>query len=133
MNANVASGVSALLAKVVNAPTANAANPNLIIVLIKNFDLFWRTAGFELFLRSSDWKTLSDKTEAFVARVEQWVRYTQLAKQGAKERAKLDRKRRQHLVERSFADAANRHGFKRARWRGLLKQSIQDLLSELSR
>jgi Transposase DDE domain len=32
------------------------------------------------------------------------------------------------LVERSFADAANRHGFKRARWRGLIKQSIQDLL-----
>jgi hypothetical protein len=31
-------------------------------------------------------------------------------------------------VERSFADAANRHGFKRARWRGLIKQSIQDLL-----
>lgn len=31
-------------------------------------------------------------------------------------------------MERSFADAANRHGFKRARWRGLLKQSIQDLL-----
>ena len=43
-------------------------------------------------------------------------------------RAKLDRKRRQHLVERSFADAANRHGFKRARWRGLVKQSIQNLL-----
>jgi hypothetical protein len=51
VNANVASGVSALLAKVVNASTANAANPNLIIVLIKNFDLYWRTAGFELFLR----------------------------------------------------------------------------------
>jgi hypothetical protein len=31
-------------------------------------------------------------------------------------------------MERSFADAANRHGFKRARWRGLVKQSIQDLL-----
>jgi hypothetical protein len=31
-------------------------------------------------------------------------------------------------MERSFADAANRHGFKRARWRGLLRQSIQDLL-----
>jgi hypothetical protein len=38
-------------------------------------------------------------------------------------RAKLDRKRRQHLVEPSFVDAANRHGFKRARWRGLVKQS----------
>jgi len=42
--------------------------------------------------------------------------------------AKLDRKRRQHLIERSFADASNLHGFKRARWRGLIKQSIQDLL-----
>ena len=42
--------------------------------------------------------------------------------------AKDDLKRRQHLIERSFADAANRHGFKRARWRGLWKQAIQDLL-----
>ena len=38
-----------------------------------------------------------------------------------------DLKRRQHLMERSFA-AANCHGFKRARWRGLWKQAIQDLL-----
>jgi DDE family transposase len=42
--------------------------------------------------------------------------------------AKDDLKRRQHLIERSFADATNRHGFKRARWRGLWKQAIQDLL-----
>jgi len=42
--------------------------------------------------------------------------------------AKEDLKRRQHLIERSFADAANCHGFKRARWRGLWKQAIQDLL-----
>jgi IS5 family transposase len=42
--------------------------------------------------------------------------------------AKRDLKRRQHLMERSFADAANCHGFKRARWRGLWKQAIQDLL-----
>ncbi len=26
--------------------------------------------------------------------------------------------RRQHLMERSFASAANRHGFERARWQG---------------
>jgi transposase len=39
-----------------------------------------------------------------------------------------DRKRRQHFQERNFADAANHHGFKRARWRGLDRQSIQDLL-----
>jgi hypothetical protein len=31
-------------------------------------------------------------------------------------------------MERSFADAANRHGLKRSRWRGLWKQAIQDLL-----
>ena len=42
--------------------------------------------------------------------------------------AKPDLKRRQHLIERSFADAANCHGLKRARWRGLWKQAIQDLL-----
>jgi transposase len=42
--------------------------------------------------------------------------------------AKRDLRRRQHLMERSFADAANCHGLKRARWRGLWKQAIQDLL-----
>jgi hypothetical protein len=31
-------------------------------------------------------------------------------------------------MERSFADATNCHGFKRARWRGLWRQAIQDLL-----
>jgi transposase len=40
----------------------------------------------------------------------------------------LDRKRRQHFQERNFADAANNHGFKRARWRGLWKQTVQDQL-----
>ena len=42
--------------------------------------------------------------------------------------AKRDRVRRRHLMEGSFADAANNHGFKRARWRGLWSQSIQDFL-----
>jgi transposase len=42
--------------------------------------------------------------------------------------AKRDLKRRQHLMERSFADATNCHGLKRARWRGLWRQAIQDLL-----
>jgi hypothetical protein len=31
-------------------------------------------------------------------------------------------------MEGSFADAANNHGLKRSRWRGLWKQIIQDLL-----
>jgi transposase len=43
-------------------------------------------------------------------------------------RARRDRKRRQYLLEGSFADAANNHGFKRARWRRLWRQQIQDYL-----
>ena len=43
-------------------------------------------------------------------------------------RAKVDRRRRQVLIEGSFADAANNHGFKRSRWRRLWRQQIQDWL-----
>lgn len=39
--------------------------------------------------------------------------------------ARADRKRRRYLMEGSFADATNCHGFKRARWRGLGRQRIQ--------
>lgn len=42
--------------------------------------------------------------------------------------AQRDRARRQWLLEGSFADAANNHGFKRARWRRLWRQQIQDYL-----
>jgi transposase len=42
--------------------------------------------------------------------------------------ARRDRARRKHLMEGSFADAANNHGFKRARWPGLWRQQIQDWL-----
>jgi transposase len=42
--------------------------------------------------------------------------------------AKRDRVRRKHFAEGSFADAKNRHGFKRSRWRGLDRQRIQDYL-----
>ena len=42
--------------------------------------------------------------------------------------ARRDRKRRQHLIEGSFADATNNHHFKRARWRRLWRQQIQDYL-----
>ena len=44
------------------------------------------------------------------------------------EAARRDRRRRQHLAEGSFADAANNHGFKRARWRRLWRVRIQDWL-----
>jgi transposase len=40
--------------------------------------------------------------------------------------ARRDRHRRQVLIEGSFADAANNHGFKRSRWRRLWRQQIQD-------
>ena len=43
-------------------------------------------------------------------------------------RGRRDRRRRQTLMEGSFADAANNHGFKRARWRRLRRQQIQDWL-----
>ena len=42
--------------------------------------------------------------------------------------AKKDRRRRKWLMEGSFADSANNHGFKRARWRRLWRQEIQDYL-----
>lgn len=42
--------------------------------------------------------------------------------------ARIDRRRRKHLIEGSFADAANNHHFKRSRWRGLTRQKIQDFL-----
>ena len=37
-------------------------------------------------------------------------------------------KRRKIRAEGSFADGANCHGFKRARWRGLVPARIQNLL-----
>jgi transposase len=40
--------------------------------------------------------------------------------------AQADRRRRRHLMEGSFAHAANWHHFKRARWRRLHRQQIQD-------
>jgi IS5 family transposase len=37
-------------------------------------------------------------------------------------------RRRLHVMEGSFADASNRHGYKRARWRGLGSVTTQNLL-----
>jgi hypothetical protein len=41
---------------------------------------------------------------------------------------RYSRKRRQHVMEGSFADAVNHHGAKKARWRGLWRQKIQSWL-----
>ncbi len=38
---------------------------------------------------------------------------------------RYNRKRRKHVMEGSFADAANNHRAKRSRWRGLWKQQLQ--------
>lgn len=48
--------------------------------------------------------------------------------QSASTAAKRDRVRRKWLMEGSFADGANNHGFKRARWRRLWRQRIQDYI-----
>jgi transposase len=42
--------------------------------------------------------------------------------------ARRDRLRRKWIMEGSFADAANNHGFKRSRWRRLWRQQIQDYM-----
>jgi transposase len=48
--------------------------------------------------------------------------------QAQSEAARQDQRRRKWLMEGSFADAANNHGFKRARWRRLWRQRIQDYM-----
>jgi len=48
--------------------------------------------------------------------------------QGLSSEAFASRNRRRHLMEGSFADAANQHHFKRARWRRIWRQQIQDWL-----
>jgi transposase len=42
--------------------------------------------------------------------------------------ARRSRRRRRHLMEGSFAQSSNQHHFKRARWRRLWRQRIQDYL-----
>ena len=49
-------------------------------------------------------------------------------RQAQSEAARRDRRRRKHIMEGSFADASNNHGFKRSRWRRLWRQQIQDWL-----
>jgi transposase len=48
--------------------------------------------------------------------------------QSRSDAAVRDRIRRRWLMEGSFADAANNHGFKRARWRRRWRQTIQDYM-----
>jgi transposase len=68
------------------------------------------------------------KTGRTVWRHEQAQILEQCRAQAHSAAAKRDRGRRQYLMEGSFADAANNHGFKRSRWRRLWRQQIQDYL-----
>jgi transposase len=63
-----------------------------------------------------------------IQRLNEQVEVDAARQQAASPRAVADRKRRRHLMEGSFADAANNHGFKRSRWRGLWRQQIQNSL-----
>jgi len=72
--------------------------------------------------------TRSKKRGRTINRHEQQPLLDQGRAQARSEAGQADRKRRQHWMEGSFADAANNHGLKRSRWRGLWRQIIQDLL-----
>lgn len=63
-----------------------------------------------------------------IQRLDEQAKVDAARQQSASPRAVIDRKRRRHLMEGSFADAANNHGFKRSRWRGLWRQQIQNSL-----
>ena len=91
---------------------------------------YWEYAGARKIcaacrLRSACTRNKMGRT---INRHEQQALLDQGRRQSCSEAAQADRKRRQHWMERSFADAANNHGLKRARWRGLWKQIIQNLL-----
>jgi hypothetical protein len=63
-----------------------------------------------------------------IQRFERQREVEQARAQSQSKAARRDRRRRKHLMEGSFADAVNCHGFKRARWRRLWRQQIQSHL-----
>lgn len=68
------------------------------------------------------------KTARVIKRHENQEAIEEGRRQAHSREARLDRRRRRFLMEGSFADAANNHHFKRARWRRLRNQQIQDYL-----
>lgn len=70
--------------------------------------------------RSQTGRTLSRHENAGVLEV--------CRQQSHRAAGRRNRQRRQYLLAGSFADAANNHGFKRARWRRLWRQQSQDCL-----
>ena len=76
-------------------------------------------------------RTRCTTSKRHVRKLKRHVAHEQIEKARAESHSgwgRRDRRRRQHLMEGSFAAAANRHGFKRARWRRLHNQRIQDYL-----
>lgn len=63
-----------------------------------------------------------------IQRLNQQTKVDAARQKSCSRQAVSDRKRRRHLMEGSFADAANNHGFKKARWRRLWRQRIQNSL-----
>jgi hypothetical protein len=74
------------------------------------------------------WQCTNAKHGRRVQRINRQPELDALRTESASPAARRNRKRRRHLMEGSFADAANRHGFKRARWRGLWRQRVQSHL-----
>lgn len=65
-----------------------------------------------------------------IQRFEQQEQIDQARAASRSRAAKKDRRRRKYLMEGSFAQGSNQHGFKRARWRRLWRQQIQgDLIA----
>jgi len=73
-------------------------------------------------------KCTRSKTGRTIQRHEHQELLDRAREQAHSRAARRSRKRRQIILEQSFADAANNHGFKRARWRRLWRQQIQDWL-----
>jgi transposase/uncharacterized protein (UPF0179 family) len=63
-----------------------------------------------------------------IKRHERQTELEQMRREATGGRARQDLKRRKSIMEGSFADGANNHGLKRARWRGLPRMAIQDYL-----
>jgi len=79
-------------------------------------------------LRSQCTKTASPTHTRLITRPDGHEQLLQGWAQAASSEAKRDRQRRMTLIEGSFGQAAQNHHFKRARWRRLWRQSIQDHL-----
>jgi transposase len=93
--------------------------------------------GFYMFFSNPDvcegcrLRTRCMTSKRHVRKLKRHVAHEQIEKARAESHSgwgRRDRRRRQHLMEGSFAAAANHHGFKRARWRRLHNQRIQDYL-----